>query len=327
MSTQTDPTVRVPASLVSASNSAQEYAQAARSKNTKRAYRASWRDFEDWCEQVGIVALPATPETVAMYLSARALQLKVGTLGHRLAAIAVAHKVAGYPNPTSKREEPLASIWAGIKRKRGQRKTQKMPLLEAHLRKIIKLKDAETHSAIGELRWIRDRALLLVGFAGALRRSELVDIDIKDLTFDERGLRLYIPRSKTDVGGEGVEIGIPATGTATCPVRAVKEWMEAAGLDEGKVFRAVRHGGIITESLSTRVVANLVKRYAGDIGLDPGGFSGHSLRSGLITQAATNGAREVDIMRHSRHKSVPVLRQYVRKATVWEDNAAAKALG
>ena len=119
MSTQTDPTVRVPASLVSASNSAQEYAQAARSKNTKRAYRASWRDFEDWCEQVGIVALPATPETVAMYLSARALQLKVGTLGHRLAAIAVAHKVAGYPNPTSKREEPLASIWAGIKRKRG----------------------------------------------------------------------------------------------------------------------------------------------------------------------------------------------------------------
>ena len=262
-----------------------------------------------------------------MYVSDRASMLKVGTLGHRLAAIAVAHKLAGHSNPTSKREEPLASVWAGIKRIKGQRKTQKTPLLEPHLRKIIKSRQGEIRSSVEELRWLRDRALLLIGFAGALRRSEIVAIDIQDLTFDDRGLRLYIPQSKTDAGGEGVEIGIPATGTSTCPVRAIRDWIDAAGLEDGKVFRAVRHGGIITESLSTRVVANLVKRCANDIGLDPESFSGHSLRSGLITQAATNGAREVDIMRHSRHKSVPVLRQYVRKATVWEDNAAAKALG
>jgi integrase len=313
--------------LQQAAQAAEQFARAAKAPNTKRAYRASWNDFEAWCKKHDRESLPADPATVALYISDLASIRKVGTLGHRLAAIAVAHKMKALPNPASTREEPLRSVWAGIKRTKGQRKTQKAPLLRKHLQQIMAAMPVDQHLEAGRLRALRDRALLLVGFAGALRRSELVELQVQDLTFDERGMRVYIPRSKTDVSGEGAEIGIPSTGTATCPVRAVRAWTEATGISEGLLFRAVLHGGLVTASLSTKVVARVVKKYATLIGLDADGFGGHSLRAGLITSAAAAGAQEVDIMRHSRHKSVPVLRQYVRKATVWEDNAAVKALG
>lgn len=323
----TSPSKRPPEGLQRAAERAREFAEHSRAENTLRAYRASWRDFEVWCGSHGLSALPALPETVVMYISDRADELKVGTLGHRLAAIATAHKLAGYSNPASKREEPLRSTWAGIRRMSEGRKTQKAPLLLVHLRAIMETFPDLPSSDVKRLRQLRDKALLLVGFAAALRRSEMVALRVEDLLFDDRGVRVHVASSKTDVSGEGEEIGVPATGTAICPVGALKAWLEAGGIRDGYVFRAVPHGGLVADSLSSRSVAQIVKKHAAKVGLDADSFGGHSLRAGLITQAAKAGVREVDIMRQSRHKSVPVLRQYVRKATVWEDNAAAAALG
>jgi len=313
--------------LVDSAQKASEYAKAARSENTLRAYRSSWNDFENWCTKHGEMALPAVPMTVAMYLSDRADKLKLGTLGHRLAAITVAHKLRGFPNPASKREEPLQSVWKGIANKHTAAKKQVEPILKSDLKKMIaKLQKPETDTG-RELRRLRDRALLLFGFAGALRRSELSAMKVNDLQSDVRGMKLSIRQSKTDQTGEGDVIGIPATGTQLCPVTAVNEWLDFAGISEGNVFRSIRHGPVVLESVSTKSIANIIKKHVAAAGLDPTFYSGHSLRSGLITQAAQQGASELDIMRHSRHRSVPVLRQYVRKATVWQDNAAVKALG
>jgi len=315
------------ASLVQAENAADGFEKNARAKNTIRAYRASWNDFVIWCDKKHLNSLPADPNTIRLYISERAGELKVGTLGHRLASIAAIHNKAGYPNPASRRVEPLKSVWAGIRREKGSRRTQKAPILRKHIRMMVdELSDCKSSEA-AELRRLRDRALLLIGFGGALRRSEIAALQIEELEFDDRGVLLHVRSSKTDVFGEGEEIGIPSTGTAYCPVRALKEWIEVGGLEDGSVFRAIRHGPIVTGSLSTRTIANIVKKHAVSADLDAELVSGHSLRAGLITQAAQSGAREVDIMRHSRHKSIPVLREYVRKATVWQDNAAVKALG
>lgn len=313
-------------SLEEASHRASQYAQASRADNTKRAYKASWKDFERWCELKGLSALPAAPETVVMFVAERASELKIGTLGHRLAAITVAHKMSGFTNPASRREEPLQSVWRGITREVGSAKRQVEPLTKTELKQIVRRLDVEEDTEANELRRLRDRALLLVGFAGALRRSELAAVQVSDLAFDVRGVKVSIRRSKTDQEGEGEIVGIPATGTMLCPVTALVEWLEAVQIEEGLVFRSIKHGPLVLESITTRTIANIVKKHVEAIGLDPSRFSGHSLRAGLITQAAQAGVPEVDIMRQSRHKSVPILRQYVRKATVWEGNAAAKAL-
>jgi integrase len=319
--------VEIETSLEFAENAASSFEKNSRAKNTIRSYRSSWNDFERWCQLKGLTPLPATPNTVRLYISDKAGVLKVGTLGLRLASIAVIHNKAGYPNPASRREEPLKSVWAGIRREKGSRRTQKAPILRKHIRMIVDQLSDSRASEAAELRRLRDRALLLIGFGGALRRSEIAALQIGDLEYDDRGVLLHIRSSKTDVYGEGEQIGIPSTGTAYCPVRALKEWTEFAKIKDGNVFRAIRHGPIVTGSLSTKTIANLIKKHAGEAEMDAELVSGHSLRAGMITQAAQSGAREVDIMRHSRHKSIPVLREYVRKATVWQDNAAVKALG
>lgn len=323
----TSPSKRPSEGLQKAAERARMFAGLSRSENTKRAYKASWADFEAWCATEGLEALPAQQETVVLYVSDRSETLKLGTLGHRLAAIATAHKLAGYPNPASRRDEPLKSVWQGLARSKGTRKEQKEPLLRKHLEEIVECLNREASSEADHLRRLRDTALLLVGFAGALRRSELAAMQVDDLRFDDRGVRLVIQRSKTDAVGEGEWIGIPATGTALCPVRALKEWLSTSGVIEGHVFRSVRHGPIVLGSMSTRSIAKTIKKHADQVGLDSALYSGHSLRAGLITEAAQAGVAEVDIMRQSRHRSVPVLRQYVRKANVWKDNAAAAALG
>ena len=172
---------------------------------------------------------------------------------------------------------------------------------------------------------VRDRALLLVGFAGAFRRSELVALDVDDMADTTDGLVVTIRRSKTDQEGAGEQIGIPyGSDPATCPVRSYRAWLDASGVTSGPVFRAVtRHGRMSDRRLGDAAVADVVKRCARVAGLDPCQFAGHSLRAGLITSAAEAGVAERDIMRQSRHKSVPVMRRYIRGATVWQANAAA----
>ena len=323
----TSPSKRPSEGLQRAAEKARIFAELSRSNNTRRAYKTSWADFEAWCEQEGLGALPARPETVVLYVSDRADDLKLGTIGHRLAAISTAHKLAGYPNPASRREEPLRSIWQGMARAKGSRKEQKEPLLKKHLEVMVEELDRSCSSEANWLRNARDKALLLVGFAGAFRRSELSTMKVDDLRFDERGVQILVERSKTDTAGEGQWVGIPATGTELCPVRALRDWLQSARIEEGYVFRSVRHGPVVLDAMSTRTIANTIKKLAEQVGLDPNMYSGHSLRAGLITQAAQAGVAEVAIMRQSRHRSVPVLRQYVRKANVWKDNAAAAALG
>jgi site-specific recombinase XerD len=298
------------------------YIDNARARNTIRGYRSDWIQFTGWCERRGARPLPASPDTVAAYLADRAGVLKVSTLEHHLCAIAKAHKAAGLPSPAPKEHAIVAETLKGIKRIHGTAPNQKAPVLTDDLRLMLR------HTPAG-LVGIRDRALLLVGFAGAFRRSELVSLDGSDLAFTTEGLLITLRRSKTDQEGQGRSIAIPFGANApTCPVSAMRAWLDAAGiLDDGPVFRPIRKGGRVREQrLSDKSVASIVKRYAAAAGLDPGGYSGHSLRAGLVTSAARAGVAERVIMRQTGHKSIDMVLKYVRKANAFTENAV-NALG
>ena len=303
--------------LAAAVESARSYASDAMAGRTKAAYRSDWHTFTAWCESHGLEALPASPATVATYLSARADQgRKVATIARALASISQAHKVAGLDSPGS--SAPVKLTMQGIRRRLGVAQRQVAPILPGDLRRMIEALPAST---IGT----RDRAILCVGFAGAFRRSELADLDVADLHFGADGLIITLRRSKTDQDGAGRKVGIPYGGThATCPVRAVQAWQATAGIESGPLFRQVdRHGNVGAERTTGKTVARVVKRSAELVGLDPSQVSGHSLRAGLATAAAKAGKSERAIMRQTGHRSVAMVRRYVRDADLFSDNAAA----
>lgn len=293
------------------------YVNNSKAVNTRKAYRADWSEFQAWCARFQRQALPALPETVAYYLADESLRLKVSTLERRLATISEAHKTAGYESPTLHKQVRL--VWSGIKREKGTAQLHMKPTLTRHLRAMIaKLPD----SLVG----CRDRALLLLGFAGAMRRSELVGLTIADLAFTDEGLVVLIRKCKTDQAGEGRKIGIPfGSQPETCPVKAVQKWLDETRIDEGPLFRSVSRGGLIRDTaLSDRVVANVVKRSLTAAGKSATRYAGHSLRAGLITQAAMAGVSERAIQEQSGHKSLLVLRRYIRDGSLFRENAAAK---
>lgn len=294
---------------------AKEYVAQAKASNTLRAYRSDWQDFCAWCAGHGLPALPAPEETVALYLTDLAGRAKAATLQRRLSSIAQAHKAAGFPSPTKGR---VSLVFAGIRRAKGTAQIGKAPVLVADIRKMVATLGADM---IGK----RDRALLLVGFAAALRRSELVGLDAGDVDFTDEGLIVTLRRSKTDQEGAGQRIGVPYGSTpATCPVRSLKAWMDAAGIASGPIFRPTRRSGeVLSERLSDRAVARVVQRCAERAGLDPTKYAGHSLRAGLATSAAQAGAPERVIMAQTRHKSLPMVRRYIREGSLFRDNAAA----
>ena len=317
---------------------ARAFARAATAANTKRAYRADWADFCRWCDGRGLPALPAAPETVSLYIASRAevgppdddghatAGLKVSTLERRLSAINQAHRQTGHEAPASRRDEPLHSVWAGVTRTKGVAPDKVAPVLPDDLRAMV---DALPRGEDGErtLAAKRDRALLLVGFAGALRRSELVAIAADHVQFTAEGLRLLLPRSKADQEGRGAVLGIHYGRTpATCPVRALRSWLqagrEATGAPlSGPVFRKVDRWGRLWETgLTAGAVAKLVKRAASRAGLDAALYSGHSLRAGFATTAARAGKHERAIMAHTRHKSERVLREYIREGALFDEN-------
>lgn len=258
------------------------YLEAAVATNTRRAHRGHWADFRRWCETHGCSALPASPETVAAYLTIQAKARRVGTLEHRLATIAKAHHVAGFPNPAA--SELVRLQMRGIRRTRGIAPVQKTPILVADLRAMVA---TLPESLLG----VRDRALLLVGFAGAFRRAELVALDVTDLAFSPEGITITVRRSKTDQERVGMQKAIHyGRVPATCPVQTLRAWLDMAGITEGPVFRPInRHGHLGKARLSDKAVALVVKRTAAAAGLDPAQYAGHSLRAGLVTQAAANG--------------------------------------
>jgi integrase len=254
---------------------------------------------------------------VALYISDLAGVKSAATLRRRLTTISRAHDIAGLETPT--RRAVVREAWKGIARSFGTASTAKTPARIDELRTMVGALDLD------RLIGARDRALLVVGFAGALRRSELVALDVSDVSELADGLRVLIRRSKTDQEGAGYALGLPyGSDPLTCPVRSYRAWLEAAGIQAGPIFRPVTKGGALgLRRLSDRAVAEVVKRTAERVGLDPVVLAGHSLRSGLITSAAEAGVHERAIMRHSRHKSIPVMRRYIHEATLFTENAAA----
>ena len=291
------------------------YVQHSRSPNTLRGYQADWRHFSQFSRSLGIEPLPARAEVVASYLSVCADSgLKAGSVQRRVSAIAAMHDAAGYDSPTASAVVRLSL--AGIRRELGTRQEGKLPILTADIAARC------SHIPSG-LSGIRDRAILLFGFAGGFRRSELVSLDVKDVEFDRNGAKVTILHSKTDQEGAGQIVGI-ARGTNLCPVAALKAWLAASGIAAGPIWRSVtRHGHVQPSRLTDQVVALVVKRYSAQAGLDGARYSGHSLRAGLVTQAAVNGVPEHAIMRQTRHKSTEVLRRYIRDAALFRQNASA----
>jgi integrase len=293
------------------------YIRSSKATNTRRAYRADWDHFTIWCTTHSFGALPAAAETVAMYAAALAEDHKVATITRRLAAISQAHQAAGYESPC--KVSIVQAAMAGIRRSKGTAPATKTPTLTDDIRMMV----AATPST---LLGARDRALLLVGFAGAFRRLELVGIDRCDLEITPEGLVVALRRSKTDQEGQGRKVAIPyGSHPQTCPVRALEAWLQASGIGEGAVFRPVnRHGRIQPGRLSGYAVAIVVKRYAEASGLDPAKFAGHSLRAGLATAAAIGGASERAIMAQTGHRSTAMVRRYIRDGNLFRENAAAK---
>lgn len=301
---------------------AMSYAKKARSSATLRAYRSDWQHFEQWATSNGHEALPAAPTTVAEYLTDLAdAGSKPSTISRRVASISVAHETANYPTPTT--DVAVKVVITGIRRDRGTTPREAAPITLTELRRMMAA--TPTDSTIG----LRDRALLLVGFALGARRSELVALDVDDLTEHADGLQVRVRRSKVDQEGRGDTRALPYGSSAdTCPVRALTAWLEAAGIEEGPIFRGVtRHGTVRSGRLNAAVVAQVVKARAEAAGLDPTRFSGHSLRAGFVTEAARRGASERAISRQTGHApNSAVLRRYVRHADAFTENAAT-ALG
>jgi site-specific recombinase XerD len=295
---------------------ARAYIGQAKAKNTLRAYRADWADFTTWCQEHHRVALPAAPETLTFYLTARAQTCKTSTLQRRLTSISQAHQAAGHEPPT--KHVAVRAVWAGIRRAKGTAQQGKAPTITADLRAMV--------ATLGEgLLGQRDRALLLLGFAGAFRRSELIGLDRQDLEISRDGITVTLRRSKTDPEGAGRKIGIPyGSRPQTCPVRALMAWLEVSGITAGPLFPPLnRHGQRLPGRLSDRGVARVVKRCAAAAGLDPTHYAGHSLRAGLATAAAAAGVSERAIMAQTGHRSTAMVRRYIRDGSLFRENAAA----
>ncbi len=307
---------QLPAEMADMVERAAGYADQARAPNSLRAYAADWRDFSGWCADRQLEALPASPSTVGVYLADLAQRARVSTLGRRLVAIAAMHRRSGHDLDT--RHPAIRDTLKGIRRVNGAAQVGKAPALIADVRKMVETLDEGPKA-------VRDRALLLIGFAGAFRRSELVGLDVADLDFARDGLKVTLRRSKTDQDGLGRLVGVPyGSNPETCPVRTLQAWIAAAGIVEGAVFRPVSKTGVVGAGrLTDRVVALVVKATAEAAGLDPAKYAGHSLRAGLATSAAAAGASERSIMAQTGHKSVTMARRYIRSGEVFRENAAA----
>jgi site-specific recombinase XerD len=290
---------------------ARAFIEAAKAENSRRAYRSDWRYFESWCRSNGLVSLPAAPETVALYLTALAADHRPATLQRKLTSITKAHQAAGFATPASAQNAVVSETLKGIRRSLGTAQPGKEPLLTGNILEML-------NSLDDGLLGCRDRALLLVGFAGGFRRSELVSLDVEDVGETADGLVIRVRRSKTDPEGKGTMVALPYGSTAaTCPVRSYRSWIAAADIQAGPVFRSVnRHGRVGRGPMNGGSIEAA--------GLDPASYAGHSLRAGFATQAFLNGAAEVSIMRQTRHKSLNTLRKYIRDRSLFRDNPAAK---
>lgn len=281
------------------------------SHNTRRAYRADLAHFQHWGG-----AIPTISSVVAAYVADLAATHATATIQRRIAALSRAHLALGLPDPT--KVDPARSTLAGIRRMNGSAAKAAKPLLRDDLFLVM--------DNIGQSsRDIRDRALLMVGFAGGFRRSELVGLNMSDIQFTSQGMIINIRRSKTDQFGNGRVVGIPFGKSQYCPVVATTKWIASSKLCEGPLFRPVnRNGAIRATRLSAETVSSIVKRRVAAVGIEPKNFSGHSLRAGFATSAAQQGISSWQIRRQTGHKSDTMLARYIRSAELFEDNAGTR---
>jgi site-specific recombinase XerD len=287
-----------------------------KSENTKHAYRIDWKQFSEWCEKNGLHNLPADPETIVYYITFLGKTLKASSIKRKMTAISQRHETAGYQSPT--KTALVKGVWEGIQRNIGVKVEGKDALWLHELRQII---DAiPQDKVIG----IRNRALLVMGWAGALRRSELVSLHMEDVSITREGLILHLNRSKDDQRGEGQEVALPyGSHPLTCPVRSLEDWLAASGISEGPLFRRIDRHENIMGGLTPQSVRLIVKSCCAKVGLDPDRYGAHSLRSGFCSQAAKAGKAEHQIMKQTRHKRVDSLHRYIKKVDLFDDNAAS----
>ena len=307
--------INLPQQLV---QTAKSYIENSTSSATRRAYRSDFRIFSAWCLEHNVTDIPASPEAVALFLSEQASQgISPSTLTRRTAAIKYAHEAKGHQSPTS--SKLVTTTMKGIRRS-SETKKQKLPATADRLSLMISYCQPN-------LAGKRDKAILLLGFAGAFRRSELAALRISDLEVTADGLRVTIRKSKTDQEGHGQTIAIPM-GAKLMVVKALNDWLEAANINDGHLFCPITKGDTLRASLALtdRSIATIVKKYASLAGLDEADFSGHSLRSGFLTSAAEAGATVFKMAEVSRHKSIETLRGYVRSAELFKDHAGSKFL-
>ena len=280
-----------------------------KSNNTLRAYKADYNDFVLFCSKNNFQSMPTKPQIMALYLTHLSKSLKYSTLKRRLASISILHKMKGHYIDT--KHPIIIENLMGIKRTIGSHQKGKKPLLINDLKSLI---EAIHQSDEKDLKKTRDKALILVGFSGGFRRSELVDIEKADIEFVEEGVKIFVKRSKTDQSGEGMIKAIPYFDNENfCPVKALKNWIEESNLKNGKIF-----------NISDKSVALIIKKYANYAGLDGNKYAGHSLRSGFATSTAESGAEERNIMAMTGHKSTEMVRRYIKEANLFKNNALNK---
>ena len=280
-----------------------------KSINTLRAYQSDYNDFSLFCSKNGFQAMPTQPKILALYITHLASYSKYSTLKRRLASISILHKTKGHYIDT--KHPIIIENLMGIKRTNGSNQKGKKPLLINDLKLLINAIDKSKEKNI---RKIRDKALVLIGFSGGFRRSELVDIEYEDIEFVEEGVKIFVKRSKTDQSGEGMIKAIPYFDSINfCPVKALNKWVVVAELKNGKIF-----------NISDKSVALIIKKYANYAGLDAHRYAGHSLRSGFATSTAESGAEERNIMAMTGHKSTEMVRRYIKEANLFKNNALNK---
>ena len=280
-----------------------------KSSNTLRAYQSDYNDFSLFCSKNGFQAMPTQPKILALYITHLASYSKYSTLKRRLASISIIHKTKGHYIDT--KHPIIVENLMGIKRTNGSNQKGKKPLLINDLKLLIEAIDKSKEKNI---RKIRDKALVLTGFSGGFRRSELVDIEYEDIEFVEEGVKIFVKRSKTDQSGEGMTKAIPYFDNINfCPVKALNKWVVEAQLKDGKIF-----------NISDKSVALIIKKYANYAGLDASKYAGHSLRSGFATSTAESGAEERNIMAMTGHKSTEMVRRYIKEANLFKNNALNK---
>ena len=292
-----------------------------KANNTLRAYKSDFKDFGAFCANHGLKSLPSEPKIIALYLTHLAKFSKISTLRRRLVSISMIHKIKGYYLDT--KHPVIIENLLGIKRLKGSLQKGKKPLLINHLKAIINVINQQNFD---EKIKLRDISIILIGFGGGFRRSEIISIDYEDLEFVDEGLKINLKKSKTDQYGEGMMKGLPYfENKLYCPVSNLKDWLNKSKIQSGPIFRRFSKGAKITlNRLTEQKVVLLMKKYLKLAGIENTNFSGHSLRSGFATVAADSGADERSIMAMTGHKTTQMVRRYIKEANIFKNNALNK---